>query len=229
MNSPVKASATAAFDTILFDLDGTLTDSKEGILRAVRYALDKMAIPCEASRNLDCFIGPPLLDSLRTHFGLCDDHARQAVAAYREYFSEIGIYENAVYPGVPEMLGALQGAGKRLVLATAKPTPYAEIILKHFGLDRFFSLVVGANLDGTRIHKDEVIEEALRLLASADRSRIVMVGDREHDILGARRHGLDCIAVGYGYGTDEEFAESKPRWIVESVAELQALLLASAL
>lgn len=228
MTSLHHADATAVFDTILFDLDGTLTDSKEGILRAVRYALEKMAIPCDASKNLDCFIGPPLFDSLRTHFGLCDDHARQAVAAYREYFSEIGIYENAVYPGVPEMLAALQGAGKRLVLATAKPTPYAEIILNHFGLDRFFSLVVGANLDGTRIHKDEVIEETLRLLASADRSRIVMVGDREHDILGARQHGVDCIAVAYGYGTAEEFKAARPRWIVDSVNALQSLLLAPA-
>lgn len=212
------------FETILFDLDGTLTDSKDGILRSLRYALDKMGIPCEAERPLDCFIGPPLLDTLRTHFDLCDAHAHQTVVAYREYFTEFGMFENAVYPDVIELLEELQDDGRILVLSTAKPTPYAETILRHFGLDRFFPRVVGANLDGTRLHKDEVIAETLRQLPAAAKRSIVMVGDREHDVLGARRNGLECIGVTYGYGTLEELQAAGAKWIVRSVAELGALL-----
>ena len=217
-------TAAHPFETILFDLDGTLTDSKEGIVRAVRFALTRMGIPHEPWHNFDSFVGPPLLDSLRGRFGLCDAHAREAVAAYREYYSEIGIFENAVYPGIPEMLGELQSAGKRLVLATAKPTPYAEVILKHFGLDPFFSLVVGANLDGTRLHKEEVIREALAQLPPEARRRVVMVGDREHDVLGARACGMECIAVTYGYGTEEELRAAAPKWTVRTVEELSELL-----
>lgn len=223
MNATPRPSV---FETILLDLDGTLTDPQEGITRSIRYALARLGLPDRDPHSLRCFIGPPLLESMRERIGLCEADARRAVAAYREYFAERGLYENAVFPGIGELLGELAAAGRRLALATSKPAVYAERILEHFGLKHHFTVIAGSNLDGTRTAKPEVIAHALGLLGcAADPARVVMVGDREHDIFGARAHGLDCIGVSYGYGPEEELRAAGARWIAHSVEELRALLL----
>lgn len=212
------------FDTLLFDLDGTLTDSKDGIIHSFRFALEKMGVPCAEPAELGFLVGPPLLHSMTGHFGMDEASAQRAVEIYREYFSEIGMYENKVYAGVPEMLGRLKGSGKRLILATSKLTLFTERILKHFELDQYFSLVVGSNHDGTRATKGEVIAAALAQLEPGAAARSVMIGDREHDIIGARQNGLRCIAVTYGYGSQEELEAAGAEWIVGSVGELEALI-----
>lgn len=215
----------SGYDTILFDLDGTLTDPKVGITRSVIYALDKMGIAESDADFLECFIGPPLIVSFQKHYAMSEAEARQATVFYREYFSVTGMYENTVYPGIPEMLARLRSANKRLIVATSKPTCFAEPILQHFGLHHHFSLIVGANLDGTRIAKAEVIAHALSELDGAVRGGVVMVGDRDLDILGARQAGVDSIGVTYGYGSREELELASPTHLIHSVKELGGLLL----
>jgi len=212
------------YTTLLFDLDGTLTDSAPGITNSVRYALDRFGIMEKDDFKLRRFIGPPLIDSFQSFYGFSPEQARQAVAYYREYFAERGLYENAVYPGIPELLAELQQKGKRLILATSKPTVFSERILEYFDLKKYFSLVVGSNLDGTRITKKEVIQYILGSLAETQRDECIMIGDREHDCIGARECGIDCIAVLYGYGSLEELSAQKPAYLAGSVAELSLLL-----
>lgn len=212
------------YEVILFDLDGTLTDPKIGITRSVQYALAKFGIEEPNLEKLVHFIGPPLIHSFKESYSFSEEDARQGVIYYREYFTQQGIYENAVFPGIPELLARLQKEGKRLVVATSKPTVFAIQILKHFSLDQFFFAVVGSNLDGTRIEKYEVIEFALSQLTDLSSQKIVMVGDRKHDIIGAKHNGIDVIGVVYGYGTREELEKAEPNYIVSSVKELDSLL-----
>ena len=174
---------------LLFDLDGTLTDPMVGITSSVRYALEKYGIHVKYLKELTPFIGPPLMESFQKFYGFSAEEARKAVEDYREYFSPKGIYENEVYPGVADMLAELAEAGFTLVLATSKPHVYARRILKHFGLEEFFSFVAGSELDGERVKKEEVIQYALSRCKIAPKDA-VMVGDREHDILGAKACGL---------------------------------------
>jgi len=214
------------YDTILFDLDGTLTDPKPGITKSVQYALAKMGILEEDLDKLVPFIGPPLLQSFKECYNMNDQQANQALQHYRERFSKVGLYENAVFPGIKEMLKKLQSQGKRLVVATSKPTAFSLQILDHFGLRAFFQSVAGSNLDGTRAEKGEVIEFALSELGLFERSNIIMVGDRKHDVIGARKNSIDVVAVGYGYGSYEELTEAKPDYIAKTVAELAEFLIA---
>lgn len=210
---------------ILFDLDGTLTDPGEGITRSVQYALDAFEIHIHDRRELERFIGPPLRDSFRVFYGLSDADAERAVAKYREYFADRGIFENAIYAGVPEMLFTLRENGATLLLATSKPTVYARRILEHFGIAGHFAHIVGSELDGTRSDKAEVIAYALVRGGKISPDQAVMVGDREHDILGARKCGLCSVGVLYGYGNERELNAAGADWLAADVPDLSDALL----
>ena len=216
----------ARWHAVLFDLDGTLTDPKRGITRAVQYALRKRGISPPEANDLEPFIGPPLEQSFRERLGLDASDARRAVEDYREYFSQKGLYENEVYDGIPALLSALRDSGRRVCLATSKPTLFAERILEHFDLTKYFDLVVGSNLDGTHVEKALVIGTALAGVGGVLPERVVMVGDRMHDVHGARSNGIAAIAVTYGYGTREELRAASPTSLAETVDELRHLLLA---
>lgn len=213
------------YETILFDLDGTLTDPGEGITKSVAYALQKYSIEVTDRSVLYPFIGPPLVDSFQKYYGFSPEQAEQAVVYYREYFRETGLFENEVYDGVEDLLASLRSAGKRVILATSKPEVFARRILDHFGLTRYFDVIAGALLDGSRMHKADVIAYALDTAGITDKSSVVMVGDREQDVKGAEKTGLPCIGVLYGYGSREELTAAGATAIVESVEELQQFLL----
>jgi phosphoglycolate phosphatase len=213
-----------SYDVILFDLDGTLTDPKIGITKSVQYALAKFNIHEPDLDKLIPFIGPPLIESFQEFYGLNDADAHMAVTYYREYFTETGIYENAVFPGITELLSKLSANNKQIIMATSKPTIFAEQIAQHFGIGQFFSTIVGSNLDGSRMSKTEIIDYILQTIPHLDRQNIVMIGDRKHDIIGAQNNNIDSIAVAYGYGTIEELQAAKATFIVQSIDQLASLL-----
>jgi len=208
---------------LLFDLDGTLTDPSEGITRCIAHALECLGAPVPTAAALHEWVGPPLREMFAAYLA-SEGRGEQALACYRERFGRVGLYENELYPGVPALLAALRAQGTRLFLATGKPQPYARRILEHFGLLDFFALVGGATFDGTISSKAAVIGTLLPHLSAAERASCVMIGDREHDVAGARAHGLPCIAVGYGFGSAAELRACSPDYCVGSVAELHALL-----
>jgi phosphoglycolate phosphatase len=208
---------------VLLDLDGTLTDPYDGITKSVAYALDRMEVPRPAARALRSFIGPPLQDQFAA-LGLDETEVERAVVLYRERFSEHGLYENEVYPGVRDALEALSAAAFRMAVATSKPALFAERIVGHFGLARHLELVAGATLDGTRLAKGDIIAFALRALDVQGRDA-VMVGDRAQDIEGARAHGVRSIGVRWGYAEPDELEAAGAEAIVNSPAELVAALL----
>lgn len=211
------------YQTILFDLDGTLTDPGEGITRSVAYALESFGIHVPDRKVLYPFIGPPLLDSFMELYGFSQEKARQAIEKYREYFGRQGIFENELYPGVPEALEQLKKAGARLVLATSKPEPYAKEILEHFHLMGYFDFLSGSQLDGTRSKKGEVIAHALHHCGKGPAEKALMVGDRKHDVQGALENHIPCAGVLYGYGSREELEQAGAQWIVEKPAHLSGL------
>lgn len=213
------------FDTILFDLDGTLTDPGEGITNSVAYALRKYGIEVSDRSELYKFIGPPLKDSFMKYYGFDEDKAEEAIAYYREYFRDTGIFENRVYEGVEDMLRGLHANGKRIVLATSKPEEFAIRILEHFGLRKYFTVVAGASMDSSRSKKGDVIAYAISLCESFDKYTAVMVGDREHDIIGAKENGLKSIGVLYGYGDEKELKTAGADYIVSSPIEVLSLIL----
>jgi phosphoglycolate phosphatase len=206
------------YDIILFDLDGTLTDSAEGIINSVIYALERKGVPCADKQELRRFVGPPLQESFRKYCGFSEDQAKDAVRIFREYFTEKGIYENAVYEGVPEMLSALQKAGLTLAVATSKPEKFAEQILERFDLAKYFTVISGASMDGTS--KPEVIRQTLQRLEAKPSSSILMVGDREHDVLGAKEVGISSLGVLYGYGSKDELCIAKADCIAKTPADI---------
>lgn len=215
---------------ILFDLDGTLTDPKEGITKSVAYALKSYGIEVEDLDSLCKFIGPPLKDSFVKYYGFSEEQGYEAVERYREYFRPYGVYENKVYDGVDKFLAELKVSGKRVILATSKPTVFAKVILEHFDLMKYFDVVCGSELDGARVKKGDVIAYALEQICSLeklevfDQSLAVMIGDREHDILGAKENGLDSIGVIYGYGDRPELEAARADYVVGTVEELRRLL-----
>lgn len=213
-----------AFRNILFDLDGTLTDPKEGIFNSILYALREMQLDAPEEDQLLSFIGPPLFDSFKHHFSLTDEAADEAVELYRVYFPEKGMYENRVYEGIPELLNQLKTTGKKVYLATSKPKVYATEILRHFGLLRFFDGISGPELDGTRNHKAEVIEFLIQVYGIVPEESL-MVGDRLHDMQGAATHNIKAVGVTYGYGSFEELRENGAWKMAGSVEELEKLLL----
>jgi phosphoglycolate phosphatase len=210
---------------ILFDLDGTLTDSGLGITKSVRYALESFGIHTDSLDALKPFIGPPLKDSFIEFCGFSEEKAAEAIAKYREYFSVTGIYENELYEGVITLLEALKSAGKKLVLATSKPEVFTNKILEHFKIDQLFEFVSGSELDGRRNDKAEIIAHAIAGAKIADPSRAVMIGDRKHDIIGAEKNRMDSIGVLYGYGSLAELEAAGAGNIAATVKELSSLLL----
>jgi phosphoglycolate phosphatase len=212
------------YDLYLFDLDGTLTDPKIGITKSVRYALAGFGISVPSLDHLTKFIGPPLRDSFKIYYGFSDAEAEKAVSIYREYFSEYGIYENTVYPGVPEALDDLNEHSKTIILATSKPTVYAERILAHFGLNEYFTLVAGSELNGSRSLKSEVIKYALDIVDPQRTKSAVMIGDREHDIIGARKNGIDSVGVTYGYGSRQELEDAGATMIINAIGGILSYL-----
>jgi phosphoglycolate phosphatase len=207
-----------SYNVILFDLDGTLTDSAEGIVNSVVYALERKGIPYASKQALRRFVGPPLQDSFRDYCGFSDEQAKEMVQIFREYFTQKGIYENAVYDGVPEMLDSLCKAGYTLAVATSKPEALAEQILARFGLEKYFKVIAGASMEGTT--KPVVIRQALARLGIEPSEHVLMVGDREHDILGAKEVGISSLGVLYGYGDEEELRKAGADHIVQMPSEI---------
>jgi phosphoglycolate phosphatase len=220
----------------LFDLDGTLTDPKIGITRAVQFGLRRVGVDVEDLDTLTPYIGPPLQDGFVELAGLSLEEAAVALAGYREYYGDVGLFENVPYDGIMEMLGQLKAAGWQLAVATSKPTIFAERILEHFEMRAFFDQVAGASLDGTRRHKHDVIRHSLDLLgcgpsmtaglaaAQACRERCVMVGDRQHDVFGAHRVGIPVIGVTWGYGSAAELKAAGADLLVDRVDDVPPAL-----
>lgn len=216
----------AQFSTVLFDLDGTITDPKGGITKSVAHALDYLNIAYPSLDSLCVFIGPPLREAFSA-YGVPEKDIETAVAKYREYYiQERGIFDLTVYEGFGEMLEKLKQADKKILLATCKVRSYAEEILEKFSLLRYFDFVSGSELDGTRSSKSEVIAFALEQTKTVVGPDVIMVGDRKHDIIGARDNRLQVASVLYsGYGSREEFTEYKTDFIIETVKDLEAFLL----
>ncbi len=209
------------YDAILFDLDGTLTEPKEGIVNGVHYALSKMGIHEKDKEKLVKFIGPSLYESFSKFYGFSVDEAKKCVDYYRDYYSQKGINENLLMAGMDTLLDSLKKEDRKLYVATGKPTVYAEIVLKNFDLYKYFEIVVGSNLDGSRIEKGEIIAEVLKNIHC---ERPIMIGDREHDIIGANENNIDSIAVTFGYGTRDVLEKYNPTYIVDSVEEIRDIL-----
>lgn len=212
------------YQYILFDLDGTLTDPREGITKSVQYALSKMGIEEPDLTALEHFIGPPLYDEFRRCYDFDDTQAKQAVAAYRERFSVHGWKENLLFDGVPTMLQTLRAAGKTLAVASSKPTVFVKKILELFEIAPYFDAVSGATLDGSISTKAQVVEQALTMLSVRDRKDVVLVGDRMHDVEGAQLCAIDCVGVTFGFGGFEELQQAGARYIVQDFAELIQVL-----
>lgn len=212
------------YSHILFDLDGTITDSEEGILNSIRYCLSHYRIAHPEPAFMKKFIGPPLIQSLVEHYKFNPEQAEKAVKVYRTYFRKKGIYENKLYPGIADLLNTLRHKGKILILATAKPTYYAKKIARHFGINEYLYEIVGSHMDGSRMEKKEIIQYILDRLPEVPREKFVMIGDRKHDIQGARYFGLDSIWVEYGYGDEDEIRPLTPTHIARNVDELYPLL-----
>lgn len=208
------------YNTILFDLDGTLTDPGIGITNSVAYALNKFGISVSDKTELYKFIGPPLKDSFMKYYGFDQNKALLAVDYYREYFSEKGIFENKIYDGVQEVLSNIKNSGRKIALATSKPELFAKQILDYFNLTEYFDFVGGATMDSSRNTKGDVINYTLQNLKIKDLSTVVMVGDREHDIIGAKQAGIDSIGVLFGYGDRKELENAGAVYIAKTVKEI---------
>jgi phosphoglycolate phosphatase len=211
------------YQYLLFDLDGTLTNPEVGITRSVAYALQQFGIETSDLSELRKLIGPPLLDSFRNLYGFSETQAQQAIEHYREYFTQTGIFENELYFGIDTLLQELTSKGFKVVLATSKPEPYAIRILQHFHLDHHFAFICGSNLDNTRRNKGEIIAHILKQM-DITASDCIMIGDREHDILGAQANHMDSIGVLFGFGSRGELETVGATHVVETVEELRALL-----
>ncbi len=210
---------------VLFDLDGTLTDPGIGITNGVMYALKKFGIEVSDRTELYKFIGPPLLESFMKYYGLSEEDSRQAIVYYREQYNTTGLFENEVYEGIPKLLSELKEAGKMILLATSKPQESATRILKHFGLYEYFDFVGGASMDGSRTKKADVISYVLDSCGITDLEAAIMVGDREHDVLGAKQVGLKTIGVLFGYGNYEELEQAGALYIAEKVEDISGYIL----
>lgn len=214
-----------SWHTILFDLDGTLTDPGEGITNSVAYALRHFGIEAVDRKSLYPFIGPPLQESFMRYFGMDEVQSLEAVEIYREYFFSKGLLENQVYEGIEPMLQSLQQAGKHLIVATSKPEGYSVRILEHFGLSKYFDLICGAPMHPPKGHgKADVIRDALQRCDISELDGVVMVGDRLHDVEGAHSVGIPAIGVLYGYGDRMEHERCRVDYIVENVSQLVNLL-----
>ena len=213
------------YDIILFDLDGTITDPKEGITNSVAYSLKSYGISVEDKNDLCCFIGPPLYASFMNYYNFSEEKATEAVERYREYYAQKGIFECDLYPHIETLLKKLCDNGKKVVLATSKPEFFAKKILEYFDIDKYFYHVAGATMDGERIEKADVIKYAFDNMKITDTFSAIMIGDRKFDVEGARELDVDSIGVTYGYGSLNEIEISKPNFICEDVEAIEKILL----
>lgn len=209
---------------ILFDLDGTLSNSKEGITKCVQYALKHFGIEEPDLDKLDVFIGPPLVDSFMKYYGFSEEKAREATAKYRERYSPIGVHETSMYPGSKECLEELKKQGYVIGMASSKPEHYCKIVLEDFGILEFFDDVVGATMDGRIDTKEEVLEEVFRRWSHFGKDEICLIGDTMYDVEGANAHDIPCIAVTYGFGDVEEMRAGGAVAFVDNLMELPELL-----
>ncbi len=213
---------------LLFDLDGTISDSGPGITKSVQYGLEKIGITEPDLNKLRAFIGPPLRESFKNFYNLSDEKTEEAVRFYRERYAPIGIFETEIYEGIPELLGDLQAKGFVLCLASSKPKVFVERILKHFNMYDYFDVVMGSNLDGSLENKEDIIAECLKEFSNIKNfnlSDCLMIGDRKFDIEAAHKCGIKCVGVSYGFGSIEELNEYKADYICKSVEELKNLLM----
>lgn len=213
------------FDYYFFDLDGTLTDPAEGITNSFIHAIKYFGLEVPSYEKLCTFIGPPLVATFQNEFGFDDEKSTEGVKKYREYFAQKGIFENKVYDGIEDLLAQLKKRGKHLLVVTSKPEEYSVKILEHFKLAEYFDYVCGSNMDETRSKKEEVIEYALGKcgIGAADKAKVLMIGDREHDIIGAKKNGLKSCGVLYGYGSRKELEAAGADYIVDNVRNLLEL------
>lgn len=207
--------------TILFDLDGTLTDSGEGIINCASLALEHFGIPVPDRKTMGVFVGPPLHDTF-VKFGVPADKVDEAVKVFRSRYFTVGKFENFPYPGIPELLQTLKNHGHKLLIATSKPETLALEITNHFDLAQYFDRICGASLDRSRITKEDVIEYLLSLEESTENA--IMVGDTEFDVLGAAAHGIPTIGVSWGYGNVEDMQKAGAVSIAYTTQELLAAL-----
>lgn len=213
-------------DILLFDLDGTLFNTKPGIVNCVQYALNYYGIHEDNPDNLEKFIGPPLHQSFQMFYGFDEEKSIEAAAKYRERYKDEGIFECTPYAGIDDMLKDLKDHGKILGVATSKPEIFAKRIIEKFGLSPYFTHITGSLLDNSRSKKTEVIEEALlRLGVSDKRDTVLMIGDREHDIIGARETHLSSVGVYYGFAKEGELEAAGADYVVQTVSKLHSLLL----
>ncbi|MGY4491492.1 HAD family hydrolase [Pseudomonas sp. TE3610] len=212
------------YQNILFDLDGTLTDPREGITRSIQYALEKLGIIEPDLQKLEHFIGPPLLQAFMQFYGFEEEKAWQAVNFYRERFKVTGLYENEVFEGVIELLETLEAQGRHLYVATSKPWEFAREIARHFDFAKHFKVIYGSELDGTRTNKVELIAHLLKE-EGLDPAQTLMIGDRKHDLIGAKANGVDVVAVGYGFGSREELAAEAPTYHFDTLVQLHQAFL----
>lgn len=212
------------FSHIFFDLDGTLTDPALGITNSFSHALKEMGREIPSYATLCSFIGPPIKESFAS-LGFSKEETEEGIKKYREYFSTKGLFENKVYEGIPELLADLKAAGKKLVVATSKPETFSVQIAEHFGFSQYFENICGSTMDQTRSTKASVIEYALERNKIQDKSMVLMVGDREHDILGAKQNGLKSCGVLFGYGTRQELEKAGADFIAKDISELKSICL----
>ncbi len=209
---------------VLFDLDGTLTDPAEGIVKAIKYSLEKLSFSKYDEKILSMFIGAPLVLAYEKYFGFSEEKARNAVSLYRKYYNTTGVFENYVYEGIHQLLSKLNNDGYITMIATLKPTKTARRVLEHFDLAKYFSFVIGSDPNKTNEEKTDIIAAAIKTTGETDRSKIVMVGDRMHDMLGAKQNNIDSIGVLYGYGSREELAEAGAKHIAENADEIYRII-----
>ena len=211
------------YSYVLFDLDGTISDSSEGITKGIKIALESMGIH-EEVENLHKFIGPPLKYSFTTFYGFNEEQCVKAVKKYREYYSQTGLFENRAYDGVDELLKKIKESGRKIAVATSKPEKFSIQILEKFGLLSYFDVVSGATMDGVRGDKSEVIEEALKRFGNPDKKDVVLVGDTRFDAEGAKQVGIECIGVLYGFGTRESLEQAGVNMIAERIEDIYSFL-----
>ena len=210
-----------SYDVILFDLDGTITDSSEGITNSVKYMLKQYGIEENDMSKLCQFIGPPLIEPLQEMYGFSEEGALEAVAQYRVYYQDTGIFENRVYEGFEEVLKILKEKGKKVLVATSKPEVYARKIMDYFKLTKYFDYVAGAGMDERHGSKAAVIQHAFDECGIKDKSQVLMVGDRKYDVNGAKQMGVDCMGILYGFGSREELEAAGATYIVDTVRDLE--------
>ncbi len=212
------------FDILLFDLDGTLTNSGEGIARGVDIALRSIGIEEKDFGKHLRFIGPPIAESFNRFYGLEGEVLENAVTAFRAYYNKTGLFVNFPYEGIEDVLKELKENGKVLCLATSKPEDLALRVLERFDLVKYFDIICGSDFSVNRDSKTLVVEEVLKTLNVLDKSKVLMIGDRLHDIEGAKNNGIKCLGVLYGFGSQEEFEEYQADYIIENVKDLLQLI-----